>query len=986
MRPPPGSAPDNGAGGGSRGGRGGTDSGNSSGGGVGHGVGGGGGRGGGIGGWGRAAGWGGFGGGVGGGSDGGTTPRPRTGATAAFAATTATPTAVVTIPGAGTSAATTGTSATRMVRDDPLDRPAPRAYTPWWVAAGNGGRDATAVGARRPRPLPWRGRGRRGGGGRGRRAIPAPTTAATTTAAVTIVVVLMVIVAAVLFHRRGGADVGEGGVWRWLHGKRRGGGGGRGGTPGSAVEVLTAPSGVTLCRVGPACVDASGRLALPAWVGAHPTLPTTLSATCGLPAVDVVYGEEGRDAPFGGDAGGSGGGHTEIAPLDWVGPGVHPARLAALAGTSLAPVYGRGGHWGGARLCVAPPPENSAAGSGDGGGDGGGGGERGWPGTSPCDATGGDDKAGTAASAVLAAALSLAPAILADVPGLAPGGAWGGLDGRGVATAHAAFRSALGGRLAVVHAASALAGGGRLCFRSVVLTPAAVISGREEWGDGGGGMGVPHLGTHLFDFEGVDILAAEGGVELLTITSPTGQRLATGCRLYRVCRSSADGALLLPAWAGRHADALATACGIDHARFVTGLERVWTEAATADALDLLGPTMPRDGAANAFLATLLPKLPVIDALFRPLEVDAVALAAADGGNLDGGGGSGGDGRGHGSGTGGLPSTAGPPTVVHRRCLYASAGTVAGVAAHGSGLCNGSRAAPSSLRPAVLLPEVVRHTPKSGLVKAVVTRLLPHRLDGGGGDEPAVPPPVPAHQWPRSLYGGDIRRAGDGATTCYRSVVAAPRRLPPPDALVGALTFFASNRLSRSTAPPPPPPCVVPVTLLQPHEPVASDGGAGRGEWDTWEAGRGLGASAAGGMGGSGDGGGAVGFPPALANAEALISALHSRARTSVNARRLRGGLALHVRVVRPSRMLTRELMAALQATRVLLAPHDPTIAAMLFLRPGATLVEVAPFAYYGGGGGGVGGLPWRGVPAGGSPPRHAHLSFLRRGHGGRRLG
>ncbi|KAK1869098.1 hypothetical protein I4F81_011580 [Pyropia yezoensis] len=363
--------------------------------------------------------------------------------------------------------------------------------------------------------------------------------------------------------------------------------------------------------------------------------------------------------------------------------------------------------------------------------------------------------------------------------------------------------------------------------------------------------------------------------------------------------------------------------------------------------------MPRDGAANAFLATLLPKLPVIDALFRPLAVDAAAAAAAAVGAVDGAAVGGGDVVG-----GGL-STAGPPTVVRRRCLYASAATVAGAAAHGSGLCNGSRAAPTSLRPAVLLPEVVRHAPPSGLVKAIVARLLPHRLDapslggsgggsGGDGGGRAVAPPVPAREWPRALYGGDIRRAGDGATTCYRSVVAAPRRLPPPDALVGALTFFASNRLSRTPPPPPPPPCVVPVTLLQPHEAVAGDEGGGGRQWDTWEAGRGLGAT--GGTGGSGGGGGgAVGFPPALANAEALITALHARARSSVNARRLRGGVTLRVRVVRPGGVPTRELMAALQRARVVLAPHDPTVAAALFLRPGATLVEVAPFAYYGGG-------------------------------------
>lgn len=57
-------------------------------------------------------------------------------------------------------------------------------------------------------------------------------------------------------------------------------------------------------------------------------------------------------------------------------------------------------------------------------------------------------------------------------------------------------------------------------------------------------------------------------------------------------------------------------------------------------------------------------------------------------------------------------------------------------------------------------------------------------DGGGGSgdggaangAAGAPPPVPLRAWPRPLYGGDVRRAGDGATTCYRSVVAAPKRL------------------------------------------------------------------------------------------------------------------------------------------------------------------------------------------------------------------
>ncbi|KAK1865365.1 hypothetical protein I4F81_007897 [Pyropia yezoensis] len=219
--------------------------------------------------------------------------------------------------------------------------------------------------------------------------------------------------------------------------------------------------------------------------------------------------------------------------------------------------------------------------------------------------------------------------------------------------------------------------------------------------------------------------------------------------------------------------------------------------------------MPRDGAANAFHATLLPKLPAIDALVRPLAVDAAGAAAAAVGAVDGAAVGGGDvGAAACRRRGPLRSSAAAAFTRRPRRWRAPR--------HGSGLCNGSREAQTSLRPAVLQPEVVRHAPPSGMVKAIVARLLPHRLDapllggsgggsGGGGGGQAVAPPVPARGWPRALYGGDIRRAGDGATSCYRSVVAAPRRLPPPDALVGALTFFALNRLSRTPPPPPPPP-------------------------------------------------------------------------------------------------------------------------------------------------------------------------------------
>lgn len=99
-------------------------------------------------------------------------------------------------------------------------------------------------------------------------------------------------------------------------------------------------------------------------------------------------------------------------------------------------------------------------------------------------------------------------------------------------------------------------------------------------------------------------------------------------RVGRVCRSSTDGALLQPAWAAAHAAALAATCGVDHARFVGGLDRAWAAGGT--------------------------------------DCDDVAAA---------------------------PAAA--PAVVHRRFLYALAATVAGAAAHGSGLCNGSRADPSS---------------------------------------------------------------------------------------------------------------------------------------------------------------------------------------------------------------------------------------------------------------------------------------------------
>lgn len=101
----------------------------------------------------------------------------------------------------------------------------------------------------------------------------------------------------------------------------------------------------------------------------------------------------------------------------------------------------------------------------------------------------------------------------------------------------------------------------------------------------------------------------------------------------------------------------------------------------ATRIDLLGPTMPRDGAANMFLATLSPKLAVLVALLWPLSVNAAADAAAAAGGTDC------------DDVAAAPAAA--PAVVHRRFLYALAATVAGAAAHGSGLCNGSRADPSS---------------------------------------------------------------------------------------------------------------------------------------------------------------------------------------------------------------------------------------------------------------------------------------------------
>lgn len=120
-------------------------------------------------------------------------------------------------------------------------------------------------------------------------------------------------------------------------------------------------------------------------------------------------------------------------------------------------------------------------------------------------------------------------------------------------------------------------------------------------------------------------------------------------------------------------------------------------------------------------------------------------------------------------------------------------------------------------------------------------------------------------------------------------------------------------------------------------------GGGVGRLGAWRGG----AGAAGGAAGSG--GGAVGFPRALAEAEALITALDAPARSSVTAQRLLGGVALRVRVLCPAGLLTRELIAAVQATRIPLAPHDPSVTASLFLRPGSSVEKVAPLSYYGGG-------------------------------------
>lgn len=472
----------------------------------------------------------------------------------------------------------------------------------------------------------------------------------------------------------------------------------------------------------------------------------------------------------------------------------------------------------------------------------------------------------------------------------------------------AEFKDIQGGKLRVLNAEMLFGWQDKLCFRSAIVSPGAdlkagqtvtgahIASNNEQGTERKSKSAIAdalysaaevsqNLREASSGTDKAQALLGEGGVEIVAhpaITS-SGESSPSICRIYRACRR-ADGTVVVPAWLQEYEDDVFSRCGlaapdvayVDNESFdlayeadrdsTLGDDSSQDASGRSTSLDLFGSRTVRPQPQH-FMADILPHLHSLDALPRAQN----------------------------------------ETTFDRSCIY-KPGSVVGPKLALDRLCFPGKGTSHSLRPAIVVPDILSSTGPAFRFTRQFQSLLP-----------------PSKVGPQYLYAGKLYEDADEAM-CFRSITVTHQKLPVRDVIKDSNALISNNGLSyndiresfinhRDGSSEH---CRVQVRILQPR--------MARGDYDA-------------------DDGRTFIWPPVIGNANELAKQITVEAEGSLVSKQVLG-FGVSVEYLQYDGTSVPQMLHHLQKTDILIAPHEPSLTSLVFLRPGATIIEIPPFAYY----------------------------------------
>ena len=469
------------------------------------------------------------------------------------------------------------------------------------------------------------------------------------------------------------------------------------------------------------------------------------------------------------------------------------------------------------------------------------------------------------------------------------------------------FKEAQGKRLRVLDAEMLFVAQDKLCFRSVIVSPGADHRAGQTI-EQGADQGVKQedeeevdvkdalhsavdalqdLRSKTFVNDSVRILMNEGGVEILS-RKDMGESWMDGgpavCRIHKVCRRL-DGTLVAPEWMKAYQEDIESRCGLSAQDLAYIDNEPFDVAYEADRDSWTDYSEQEPGGPLSF--DLLGAR-----LMQPqpqhFMVDIMPHLHS------------------------LRALLRPVNTQEylRSCIYRPGSTV-GLRTATSRTCIAGKNPTRPLRPAFLVPDKVSSSGPAFRFTRQFRYLLP-----------------PGKVGPRFLYEGMVKHDGDDVM-CFRSVVTVHKKLPLRSVLQQSNALYENNNMSSTDVREQfknerndeiMDHCKVVVKILEPRMRIGNYS-AEDGRTFIW--------------------------PVVLGNAEQLAASVESQVDHSLTAHQVTG-FSVDVEFLHYDGTSVLQLLHQLQKVDILIAPHDPSLASLVFMRPGTTVIEIPPFAYYAG--------------------------------------